>query len=258
MHDGTAGTATVAGPRGVDNLRVSNDPAFVLHTRPWKETSLVLELLTRSRGRVAAVAKGARRPHSQLRALLLPFQPLLVTYSGKGELRLVHGVEWVGGIPQLGGVALMCGFYLNELVMTALVRDDPHETLFDAYLDTVRDLGTARFHSGVLRRFECTLLEELGYGLILDTDAESGERVDESGTYCYVPERGPVRVRDDGDSGTGAIVSGKTLLDIARAEYTDPATLAESKRLMRSLINYHLGRPELHSRQLLSEMRGTP
>lgn len=251
----TRDAGTNAGrPHGTDQQRVLNDPAFVLHTRPWKETSLILELLTRSHGRIPAVAKGARRPHSQLRPVLLPFQPILVTYAGKGEVRLVHAVEWQGGIPQLTGVALMCGFYLNELLMAALARDDAHESLFDAYHSAIRELGVARFHSGVLRRFETSLLAELGYGLLLETEGDTGEAIAPATRYRYIPERGPVPFDPAADV-EAVTVAGKTLLDMAAGDYSDPVTVAESKRLMRTLINHHLGNPELHSRQLLAEPR---
>ena len=236
------------------NQRILNEPAFVLHGRPWKETSLVLELFTRGHGRIAAVAKGARRPHSQLRPLLLPFQPVLVTWSGRSEVRLVHSVEWQGGIPQLGGKSLLCAFYLNELLMAALVRDDPHDTLFDAYHAVMRDLAGAPVLSAVLRRFEILLLSELGYGLQLEVDVVTGEPVEADALYRYVPDRGAARVAetDEPDMWT---VRGRTLLDMAAGRFGDPQTGAESKRLMRGLISHHLGNPELRSRQLILEPR---
>ena len=236
--------------------RVANDPAYVLHTRPWKETSLVLELLTRSHGRVIAVAKGARRPASQLRPVLMLFQPLLVTWAGRSEVRTIHAVKWVGGIPQLGGVALMCGFYLNELLVKALAREDPHEGVFDAYAGTVRDLATDRFHTGILRRFEAALLADLGYGLQLESDAESGADLLLDRWYRYLPERGAIPLMA-GEEPDGATVRGKTLLDIARSDYTDPVTASEAKRLMRLLLQHHLGDTELHARQLVMELRET-
>lgn len=236
--------------------RIVNDPAYVLHTRPWKETSLVLDLLTRSHGRILAVAKGARRPASQLRPVLMLFQPLLVTWGGRSEVRTIHAVEWVGGVPQLSGVALMCGFYLNELLVRGLAREDPHEGVFDAYAATVRDLAVTAFHTGILRRFEAALLADLGYGLQLDTDATTGDTLLGERCYRYLPERGAVPL-DEGEPPDGATVHGKTLLDIARGDYSDPATAAESKRLMRLLLQHHLGDTELYARQLVMELRET-
>lgn len=255
--DGTGSLATspASPPPAVGaQQRVANERAFVLHTRPWKETSLILELLTRRHGRIAAVAKGARRPHSQLRSLLLPFQPVLVTWSGKSEVRLVHSVEWVGGIPQLGGIALLCGFYLNELLVAALARDDAHEHLFDAYFNALRELAGSSFQTGILRQFELTLLAELGYGLLLHAEADGVTPLLDDGRYRYLPERGPVRAMPD-ESGEAVVVTGKTLRDMASGDYDDPITAAESKRLMRALIAHHLGNPPLHSRQLLIDTR---
>ncbi len=255
MPDGGAPQSPGSPPaRGGEQKRVLNEPAFVLHTRPWKETSLILELLTRHHGRVAAVAKGARRPTSQLRSLLLPFQPVLVTWSGKSEVRLVHTVEWQGGIAQLSGTALLCGFYLNELLVTALARDDPHEGLFDAYEAALRELATGPFQSRVLRRFEITLLGELGYGLQLQEDARLGTPLIDGTRYRYLPESGPV-VHAGPESEEQVIVYGKTLLDMERGDYGDPVTAAEAKKLMRALISHHLGNPPLHSRQLLLDVR---
>lgn len=250
MSDGGRVPARAAAPR----QRIANEPAYVLHTRPWKETSLVLELLTRHHGRVAGVAKGARRPHSPLRPLLLPFQPVLVTWSGKSELRLIQAVEWRGGMGQLGGVALMCGFYLNELLLAALAREDPHEGLFDAYARALERLAATTVHSHVLRVFERALLAELGYGLQLAHEADSGRSLLPDARYRYLPDQGPSRLAAH-EADDGACVLGKTLLDMARDDYSDPVTAAESKRLMRRLLGTYLGQHELHTRQLLKDLQ---
>ena len=246
-------TAAVDG-RGDDRRRELNRPAFVLHSRPWKETSLVLELFTRSHGRVAAVAKGARRPHSQLRGVLMAFAPLQVTWSGKGELRLLHAAEWQGGIPQLSGVSLLCGFYLNELLMKVLAREDPHERLFDAYQQAIRSLTPGGGHAAALRRFERQLLVELGYAVALVHDAASGAPLRPDERYRYHPERGALLLdRTDGDGPCDVL--GKTLIDMARDDYADATTAAESKRLLRHLIHHHLGQPELQTRLLIKELQ---
>jgi len=251
MSDGGTELPTVtAGGR----QRVQNEASFVLHTHPWKETSLVLDLFTRTHGRISAVAKGARRPHSPLRALLMPFQPVLATWSGRSELRLIHSVEWRGGIPQLGGIALMCGFYLNELLRAALAREDPHEALFDAYASAVGRLAVSDSPSTVLRIFERSLLTELGYALQFEAEADTGEALLAEARYRYLPDRGPQRLVDDQNAEAFA-VRGKTLLDMGRDDYGDPVTAAESKRLMRSLLGAYLGHAELHTRQLLKDLQ---
>lgn len=239
-----------------ERRRELNRPAFVLHSYPWKETSLVVELFTRSHGRIPMVAKGARRPHSSMRGLLMSFQPLLVTWSGKGELRLLHGAEWQGGVPQLTGVSLLCGFYVNELLVKVLARDDPHERLFDTYAQAIRELAGPAAPAAILRRFEKSLLTELGYALELGLEAQSHVPVVAERRYRYAPELGPLPVDAAGvqDDETETI-HGRTLLDIARDDYSDAVTAAESKRLLRALIHHHFGQPELNTRQLIKDLQ---
>lgn len=238
-----------------DRRRVANHAAFVLHSYPWKETSLIVDLFTRGHGRIPAVAKGARRPHSAMRGMLMPFQPLLVTWSGKGEVRLLHSAEWQGGIPQLQGAGLLCGFYLNELLFKAMARDDPHERLFDAYADAVAQLARSGAHATVLRRFEQVLLAELGYALELSRDA-TGATIRADCQYVYIPEQGALPAAHLSAEGSEhLVIRGRTLIDMAQGDYADAATAAESKRLMRGLLRHHLGELELHTRQLVRDLQ---
>jgi DNA repair protein RecO (recombination protein O) len=227
--------------------------AFVLHTYPYRETSLIVEALTRSHGRLPMVARGVRRPKSQLRGQLLPFQPLLLSWAGRAELKTLVRAEWISGQPSLEGRALMCGFYLNELLMRLLPREDPHEALFDHYRDTLQALAQEPNIEAILRRFETRLLKELGYAMVLDRDALTGEAIDPSGRYTYLPERGPVPLSED--KGEEPVLFGKTLLDMAQDRYDDPQTQQQSKALMRVLINRLLGGQPLHTRQLLKELQ---
>src|SRR6187200_2060423 len=136
-------------------LRRDDQPAFVLHTYPYRETSVIVEALTAEFGRVAMVARGARRPRSELRGLLQAFQPLLLSWFGQVELKTLLKAEWRGGLPRLGGSALWCGFYLNELLLKLLAREDPHPRLFGAYRAALEGLAAdAADHAGCLRRFE--------------------------------------------------------------------------------------------------------
>ncbi len=231
------------------------EPAFVLHTYPFRETSLIVEAFSRNCGRVGLVAKGARRPKSSLRGVLLAFQPLLLSWSGKAELRTLTRAEWQGGQPPLPGLALVCGFYLNELLLRLLARDDPHERLFDCYRQALLDLARAPQPAAVLRRFELRLLAELGYGLLLEREAEGGAPVRPDADYAYVPERGPVPLAGSGGAETTVELRGKTLLDMARDDYSDPVTLAQGKALMRFVLNHHLGGGPLHTRQLLRDLK---
>ena len=233
--------------------RVEQQPGFVLHTYPWRETSLIVEVFSRDYGRVALVAKGARRPQSALRGLLMGFQPLLLDWTGGGEVKTLARTEWCGGQPLLTGRALMCGYYLNELLYKLTAREDAHASLFSAYGEAVAMLSRSERHASTLRTFELALLRELGYGVELESDGESGERVDAASAYVYIIERGPVRF--SGDEGDLPTVSGQTLLDMAHTDFSRPETLAQSKGLLRMLINHYLGGQTLQSRRVLKELQ---
>ncbi|MBZ0092723.1 MAG: DNA repair protein RecO [Sulfuricellaceae bacterium] len=235
-----------------DKLRIDGQPGYVLHSYAYRETSLVVETFTRNHGRVAMIARGARRPKSSLRGSLLSFQPLQLSWFGKNELRTLHQAEWQGGLPHLHGMALICGFYLNELLLKLLIRDDPHESLFAYYEETLRNLVHTEEHATVLRRFEKVLLQELGYGLVLDRDCGNGQTIRLQGRYHYMIEQGP---REAESSSDGVQLHGKTLLDMACDDYTDPVTQQQSKLLMRTLINHYLGDQTLHTRQLLKDLQ---
>lgn len=234
--------------------RQSDQPAFVLHSYPFSETSLIIETFTRDRGRVALMARGARRPRSALRGVLLSFQPLLLTWSGRGELPALHKAEWSDSYAPLKGLSLICGFYLNELLLRFLARDDPHEPLFEIYRQTLRALSRGEDSAGILRRFEKHLLRELGYGVILDRDVATGAPIAAEERYTYVPDRGPIA--RGGDAGANGVeLTGRTLIDMQSDNYANSATLQQSKALMRALISHYLGDRTLHTRQLLRDLR---
>ncbi len=230
-----------------------DEQAFVLHSYPFRETSLILDVFSRSHGRLAIVARGARRPRSGLRGLLMNFQPLLLSWFGKGEVRTLHSAEWQGGQPYLQGTALMCGFYLNELLISLLARDDPHERLFDYYRSTLYRLAHETDHAATLRCFEKHLLQELGYALALDREADTGKAIQAELCYRYAVERGALP--DEGDTRAGLPVLGKTMLDMAADDYTDQTTAQQSKQLMRVLLNHHLGGKTLHTRELIESLQ---
>jgi DNA repair protein RecO (recombination protein O) len=237
-----------------ESNRYDAQPAFVLHAYPFKETSLVVELFTRDLGRIAVVARGARRPRSALRGVLLAFQPLLVSWSGKGELHTLVRAEWDGVYQPLRGLALICGFYVNELLLKLMPRHDAHERLFTTYAATLTALEAAREPSAVLREFEKALLRELGYAMTLDRDVESGRAIAAEQRYTYLVERGPVA--GGGVSETNGVeLLGQTLLDIQSGDYSRAITQQQAKALMRTLINHHLGDQVLHTRQLLRDLQ---
>ena len=241
------------------DARVNNESGFILHTYPFKETSVVAEVFTRSHGRVALIARGARRPASALRGLMQPFSPLLLSWFGKSELKTLHAAEWQGGLMAPQGRALMCGFYLNELLLRLLARGDAHETLYDRYVATLEQLAgeagrsdheRATYFERILRRFETNLLREIGYGATFDIEADSGAEIDPAARYVFQPERGALRSAGQ----PGCPVSGQTLIDLATDRFERAATLVEAKALMRTLINHTLGAKPLYTRQLLREL----
>ena len=232
--------------------RAELEPGYVLHAYPYKETSLIVKAFTRRFGRVSLLARGARRPRSAMRGVLLAFHPLRLTWSASAELGTLMAAEWGGGQKSLAGTGLMCGFYLNELLLRLLPRDDPHERLFDAYAAALASLSLDKDQASVLRSFERKLLVELGYAPVLDRDAASGAAIEPDKRYAYEAERGPVETRrNNGDS----VVSGRTLIDMAADDYGDARTREEARRLMRVLIADRLGGQALHTRAVLSELQ---
>ncbi len=230
--------------------KVDGQPVFVLHTYPYRETSLIVEVFSRDFGRVALLARGARRPRSPLRGLLMAFQPLELGWAGKGEVQTLMKAEWQGGQPLLTGKALFCGYYLNELLMHLLPREDAHERLFSVYAETLRRFAEVLKESD-LRCFERAFLQELGYGLTLENDAK-GVPVDVAGHYAYEIEHGPVRLQRPGSSALS--VSGKTLIDLANEDFSDLRSLIEAKQLMRALIAHYTGGKNLETRKIFMEL----
>jgi DNA repair protein RecO (recombination protein O) len=235
--------------------RIDREAAFVLHTYPYSETSLLVETFSRSHGRLPLVAKGARRQGSSLRGVLLAFQPLTIAWAGRGEVRTLVRCDWHGGHPLPRGEALLCGFYVNELLLRLLPREDPHESLFDHYALTVAQLAAGVAGGPVLRAFERRLLQELGYALTLDRDVSTGGAVDPARLYRYEPEHGPVPMVN-GAADDPRVVPGRVLLALAQDDYSDPATAAAARQLMQALIDHRLDRQTLYSRNIFRELQG--
>jgi len=231
--------------------RVAGQPGFVLHSYPYKETSLIVDVFTRDFGRVAFIAKGAKRPHSRLRGVLQTFQPLSLGWSGKSEVRTLTNAEWVGGMPPLQKAALLCGFYLNELIFKMLARDDAHTALFDHYVATLSQLAHHEPAPIVLRKFERALLKETGVGGNLSFCLSTKATVEPAGQYVVIPEEG-VRLAQPSDM--IPIISGQTLLDMEREDYADNTTQIQSKFLMRFLLAHHLGGTPINTRQILIDL----
>jgi DNA repair protein RecO (recombination protein O) len=235
-------------------LRRDDQAAFVLHTYAYRETSLIVEAFTAEHGRVAMVARGAKRPRSELRGLLQGFQPLLLSWSGERELKTLIKAEWRGGLPQVGGSALVCGFYLNELLLKLLPREDPHPRLFASYAAALADLAAGSEQAPVLRRFELGLLAELGYALPLARDADTGAPVDPATRYHYAFDRGP-RLAPPEPGVRWPLVRGATLLALADGRYVDGETAAEAKRLMRDVLDHYLEQRGVESRRVVQDLQ---
>ncbi len=240
----------------LDTYKQTNQPVYVLHTYPFKETSLVVELFSQQFGRIAAVAKGARRPHSTMRGMLQSFQMLDGAWSGKNELKTLHSLDWNAGLTLIKGEALMSGFYMNELLLRLLPREDAHEHLFAYYQATLKMLAESSDLvtniATILRRFELKLLQEMGYAVPLLQD-ENGDDIEANKAYRYEAEYGAC---DLSATKNGVQLSGKTLLDMARDDYFDITTQSQSKQLMRYLLAHYLGDKPLHTRQLLIDLQG--
>lgn len=234
-------------------------PGFVLHHRAYRDTSVLLEFLTVEHGRVGAVARGVRKEKSRWAGMLQPFRPLLLSWMGRGELVTLTSVEENGGARLSSGPALMCGFYLNELMVRLLERHDAHPGLYTAYDDALRGLSNVErdptAQESALRRFEKRLLAELGYGLILDHAADSGAALTPDTVYSYELERGPIAYNE---RSLGITVSGATLLALDHDALHDECSLRESKRLMRAVLAHYLGDKPLQSRALFQAAGTAP
>jgi DNA repair protein RecO (recombination protein O) len=237
--------------------RHDDEPAFVLHTYPYRETSLIVEAFVGSVGRIAMVARGAKRPRSELRGLLNAFQPLLLSWAGGGELKTLIRAEWRGGLPLPGGAALLCGFYLNELLLKLVPREDAHPVLwsdYEAALIALTAHPPAGEQAAILRRFELRLLAELGYALPLTHEGGTGEPVDPAERYHYAFDRGPRRhVAEPG--ARWPIVRGATLLALAADRYPDARTAGEAKQLMRTILDHYLEERKIFSRRVVRDLQ---
>ena len=236
--------------------RRDDQAAFVLHTYPYRETSLIVEAFTAQAGRVAMVARGAKRPKSELRGVLQAFQPLTLAWAGTGELKTLVRAEWRGGLPLPGGAALLCGFYLNELLLKLLPREDPHPALWNDYASTLEAL-TERARppeqAATLRRFEVRLLAELGYALPLTHDVDTGAPIDAAERYHYAFERGPLRLAAE-PRAAWPVVRGATLIALSTERYPDAEVAAEAKRLMRRVLDHYLEERRIFSRRVVQDL----
>jgi DNA repair protein RecO (recombination protein O) len=226
-------------------LRLSLEPAYVLHLRPYRDSSALVECFTREHGRVGLVARGVRGTRAPLRATLQPFQHLLLSAVGRGELLTLTSAELAGTTCMLGGRSLFAGYYVNELLYRLLARNDAHAGLFDDYERVLEGIRAPAQAAPALRRFERRLLDALGYGLTLDRDVH-GAPIDPAQRYHYEPERGPVSLAG-ADAGQG--YDGALLLALARDALDEPIQLRSAQRLLRDCLDHHLDGRTLMTRE---------
>jgi len=231
-------------------MRIENQPAFVLHTRPWRETSLIAELLTRDHGRVAVVARGVSGTRKSVqRAALQPLQFLRVDYLPRGELARLIQAEAVDTAPSLNGEPLMAAFYINELLLRLCARQDGQPSVFALYSRVRADLAGDLPLAWTLRRFERDLIDALGYGLPW-LHTEDGARLEPSSRYRLDPEHGPIRDPRRSENS----ISGAALLALAEDRLPDPESLAALRPALRAVLAAHLGSQPLKSWGMLSEL----
>jgi DNA repair protein RecO (recombination protein O) len=243
---------------------------FLLHSLAYSETSLIVELFTREHGRIAAVAKGAKRKGSALRSVLMPFQPIEISLSGKSELRTLTHAEWLGGMAMPVGDALICGFYMNELLIKLLAKEDPNETIFHAYCHCLTSIAedslTGEKLDTSLRAFEWQLLREIGYAPDLNVD-RNGQQFDMQRDYRWVAGQGFFaegfqaneqealgRVQGKTVAALAALLSESASVDAAKVLLSDATVRMQAKRLTRSVLNHALDGQRLNSRQILIDL----
>lgn len=225
------------------------DKAYILHCRPYRNTSLIADILTREHGRINVIARGAKRGQHPLAALLQPFSPLQIQWGGASELMTLYKVEQGSGTTAPLNIDMFSGFYINELLIRLLHRHDPHPQLYDCYAQCLASLNAAGAQDIALRYFELELLEELGYAMNLHADVATGTPLEPMLRYHYLIEQGPSLA---GSHATGSLyISGATLIALAERQLTGDAQRNEARQLMRAVLDHYLGHRPLKSRELL-------
>lgn len=231
--------------------RVQDQSVFLLHYRPFRDSSQILDILSRDYGKLALVARGSRGARSRLRGILRPFMPLSMSWLLKSDLGTLTGAEIRGAPLRLTGDALLSGYYANELLIHFLHRHDPQPEIFDTYEQTLQALAASEQVAPCLRQFEVELLRHTGYAMNLEYEWQSNARLDPEAYYEYRVEQGPVPVsRHEGR----LVFRGKTLSAIEARAFDQPDILKAATRLMRAVIDYHLGGRELNSRRILADI----
>ena len=232
--------------------RVQDEPAWVLHHRPFRDSSRILDILSRQHGRLSLVARGSRGSKSRLKGILRPFSPLNLSWVMRSDLGTLTGADMTGVPITPSGDALLSGYYVNELLLKLLHNHDPQPDIFDLYGRTIAKLSAGGDVTPALRVFEIELLRLLGYALNLHHDTESQEELVGDDLYEYRPEQGPAPVANRQGP---MIFTGAEIVAIREMNFDDPLVLRNAARLLRSVIAFHLGGKELKSRKVLMELK---
>ena len=231
-------------------MRVESDPGFILHTIPYRETSLLVDIFTLNHGRLRCVAKGFRKPNKKgIAKTLFPYTEHHFQWQGRGELKTLTQAEPIQAPVFLKQESLFVGLYINELLYKLLHQNDPHQSLYEFYCQLMTQLSSSEILQPVLRRFEMLLLEELGYGLVLDAEAETGQAVSSEHLYYYIPDQGLKLIQDPTADNLHAF-SGADIMALCQGQLEQQSVLRAAKKLTRQVIDFYLDGKELNSREL--------
>ena len=231
-------------------MRVESEPGFILHTIPYRETSLLVDIFTLNYGRLRCVAKGFRKPNKKgIAKTLFPYTEHHFQWQGRGELKTLIQADPIQSPVFLAQESLFVGLYANELLYKLLHQNDPHQPLYHFYRQFMSHLSVSGLDQTELRRFEMLLLEELGYGLVLDAEAETGQAVSPEYLYYYIPDQGLKLLQDQTADSTQALV-GADIMALRKGEFEQPSVIRTAKQLTRQVIDFYLDGKELNSREL--------
>ena len=231
-------------------MRVESEPGFILHAIPYRETSLLVDIFTLNHGRLRCVAKGFRKPNKKgIAKTLFPYTEHHFQWQGRGELKTLIQADPVQAPVFLQQESLFVGLYINELLYKLLHQNDPHQPLYKFYYELMGQLSQAEIEQALLRRFEILLLEELGYGLVLDADTETGQALSPEHLYYYIPDQGLKLLQDQAKDNANAL-SGADIIALSKGELEQQSVLRAAKQLTRQVINFYLDGKQLNSREL--------
>ena len=233
----------------MSNQIIENEPAYLMHQRPFSESSQIINLFSRHFGRVDLIAKGSKRPKSKFKSFLQPFMPILVSWSGRSQLKTLRNIDInIKQKTTLPNKQLMSAFYLNELILSLLTTADPYPELFDCYALTIDKLSDVDSSEAVLRTFEINLLSQIGYAINFQTEAMSSNDIEAEQVYRFVVEEG--FIRSNTKTPHYSLIKGSIIKAIKRGDYSTSQILKAAKKITRESIKYHLSGKELNTKKV--------